>query len=40
MGYVGAAKESGGGVPFPQNGLLAARVALIGLSDSWGEEFC
>jgi 2-hydroxychromene-2-carboxylate isomerase len=26
--------------PFPQNGLLAARVALIGLSGSWGEEFC
>jgi 2-hydroxychromene-2-carboxylate isomerase len=26
--------------PFPQNSLLAARVALIGLSDSWGEEFC
>ena len=26
--------------PFPQNSLLAARVALIGLSGSWGEEFC
>ena len=26
--------------PFPKNGLLAARVALIGLSASWGEEFC
>jgi 2-hydroxychromene-2-carboxylate isomerase len=26
--------------PFPQNSLLAARVALIGLSSSWGEEFC
>ena len=26
--------------PFPQNSLLAARVALIGLSASWGEEFC
>jgi len=26
--------------PFPQNSLLAARVALIGLSESWGEEFC
>jgi 2-hydroxychromene-2-carboxylate isomerase len=26
--------------PFPQNSLLAARVALVGLSASWGEEFC
>ena len=26
--------------PFPQNSLLAARVALIGLRGSWGEEFC
>jgi 2-hydroxychromene-2-carboxylate isomerase len=26
--------------PFPQNSLLAARVALIGLRESWGEEFC
>jgi 2-hydroxychromene-2-carboxylate isomerase len=26
--------------PFPQNGLLAARVALIGLDESWGEDFC
>jgi 2-hydroxychromene-2-carboxylate isomerase len=26
--------------PFPQSGLLAARVALIGLADSWGETFC
>jgi 2-hydroxychromene-2-carboxylate isomerase len=26
--------------PFPQNSLLAARVALIGLSGSWGQEFC
>jgi 2-hydroxychromene-2-carboxylate isomerase len=25
---------------FPQNGLLAARVALIGLTQSWGERFC
>jgi len=25
---------------FPQNSLLAARVALIGLRASWGEEFC
>jgi 2-hydroxychromene-2-carboxylate isomerase len=26
--------------PFPQNSLLAARVALVGLRESWGEEFC
>jgi 2-hydroxychromene-2-carboxylate isomerase len=26
--------------PFPQSGLLAARVALVGLTDSWGETFC
>lgn len=26
--------------PFPQNSLLAARVALIGLREHWGEEFC
>jgi len=26
--------------PFPQNGLIAARVALIGLRETWGEEFC
>jgi 2-hydroxychromene-2-carboxylate isomerase len=25
---------------FPQNSLLAARVALVGLSESWGEDFC
>jgi len=24
---------------FPQNSLLAARVALIGFADGWGEEF-
>lgn len=24
---------------FPQNGLLAARVALIGLGEGWGEDF-
>jgi 2-hydroxychromene-2-carboxylate isomerase len=24
---------------FPQNGLLAARVALVGLSQDWGEDF-
>jgi len=26
--------------PFPQNSLLAARVALIGLEENWGEDFC
>jgi 2-hydroxychromene-2-carboxylate isomerase len=26
--------------PFPQNSLLAARIALVGLEKSWGEEFC
>jgi 2-hydroxychromene-2-carboxylate isomerase len=26
--------------PFPQNGLLAARIALIGLDAAWGEQFC
>jgi 2-hydroxychromene-2-carboxylate isomerase len=26
--------------PFPQNSLLAARVALVGLSAPWGKEFC
>jgi 2-hydroxychromene-2-carboxylate isomerase len=25
--------------PFPQNSLLAARVALIGLAQGWGEDF-
>ena len=25
---------------FPQSSVLAARVALIGLSEDWGEEFC
>lgn len=25
---------------FPQNGLLAARLALVGLREGWGEEFC
>src|SRR5687768_2922957 len=25
--------------PFPQNTLLAARVALVGLQQGWGEEF-
>ena len=26
--------------PFPQNSLLAARVALIGLANAWGEDYC
>ena len=26
--------------PFPQNSLLAARVALVGLGQPWGEAFC
>ena len=26
--------------PFPQNTLHAARVALIGLAGSWGEDYC
>jgi 2-hydroxychromene-2-carboxylate isomerase len=26
--------------PFPQNSLLAARVALVGLSDGWTDDFC
>jgi 2-hydroxychromene-2-carboxylate isomerase len=26
--------------PFPQNSLLAARVALVGLAQGWGENFC
>jgi 2-hydroxychromene-2-carboxylate isomerase len=26
--------------PFPQNGLLAARIALVGLREDWGEQFC
>ena len=25
--------------PFPQNSLLASRVALVGLDDGWGEDF-
>jgi len=25
---------------FPQNTLLAARVALVGLVDAWGEDYC
>jgi 2-hydroxychromene-2-carboxylate isomerase len=26
--------------PFPQNSVLAARVALVGLTEGWGEDFC
>ena len=26
--------------PFPQSSLLASRVALVGLDDEWGEDFC
>ena len=26
--------------PFPQASVLAARVALVGLGDVWGEDFC
>ncbi|HUC48326.1 MAG TPA: 2-hydroxychromene-2-carboxylate isomerase [Xanthobacteraceae bacterium] len=26
--------------PFPQNSLIAARIALLGLREPWGEEFC
>jgi 2-hydroxychromene-2-carboxylate isomerase len=26
--------------PFPQNSVLAARVALVGLTQAWGEAFC
>lgn len=25
--------------PFPQNGLMAARLALVGLNEGWGPEF-
>src|SRR5262247_1445679 len=25
---------------FPQNTLLAARVALVGLAEPWGEDYC
>ena len=25
---------------FPQNSILAARVALVGLTQGWGEDFC
>jgi 2-hydroxychromene-2-carboxylate isomerase len=26
--------------PFPQSSVLAARIALVGLGDKWGEDFC
>lgn len=26
--------------PFPQNGMLAARTAIIALQQGWGEDFC
>src|SRR5262249_1995445 len=26
--------------PFPQQSLLAARIALVGLDRGWGEKFC
>jgi 2-hydroxychromene-2-carboxylate isomerase len=26
--------------PFPQNSVLGARVALVGLAETWGEDFC
>jgi 2-hydroxychromene-2-carboxylate isomerase len=26
--------------PFPQNSVLAARVALVALAQPWGEDFC
>jgi 2-hydroxychromene-2-carboxylate isomerase len=26
--------------PFPQSSVLAARVALVGLDNGWGEDFC
>jgi 2-hydroxychromene-2-carboxylate isomerase len=26
--------------PFPQNSLLAARVAIVALDQDWGEDFC
>src|SRR5215468_8423120 len=25
---------------FPQNTLLAARIALVGLAEAWGEDYC
>jgi len=26
--------------PFPQSSVLAARIALVGLGENWGEDFC
>ena len=26
--------------PFPQSSVLAARIALVGLGEGWGEDFC
>jgi 2-hydroxychromene-2-carboxylate isomerase len=26
--------------PFPQSSVLAARIALVGLGESWGDDFC
>ena len=26
--------------PFPQSSVLAARIALVGLGDNWGDDFC
>ncbi len=31
--------RSAGPMPFPQNSLLAARVALVGLPQGWGEDY-
>ena len=30
----------GEGIVFPQNGLTAARFAIVGLDRDWGKEFC
>ena len=27
-------------IPFPQNALQAARVARVGITESWGEDYC
>ena len=32
--------RSCGTKPFPQNALQAARVALVGITESWGEDYC
>jgi 2-hydroxychromene-2-carboxylate isomerase len=26
--------------PFPQSSVLAARIALVGLGEKWGDDFC